>query len=142
MLTPEQRVEAALRGDKPDRVPIVPIYDFGYVMKCIGRDAREYVTSFAVERIRFVEESFLRHEVDGCLVHSGTNDDWTNSHTIEKRIDYCTFNRKGLSSELARQIRGAGSEGAFVVGTPIMPPNAQPEAVDFYFAEARRMGVY
>jgi len=377
MLTPEQRVEVALRGDKPDRVPIVPIYDFGYVMKSIGRDAREYVTATAAERIRIIEESFLRHEVDGCFVHGGTTDDWANNHTIEKgtdywlvtdrrtghqyrllpdgwqamadgtpiprapsaggesRIrsardieaavgpppsptqieasgrfdplrhlaekypdhhssfqsgspmpaalnhcggyveamttlatdrelfrellrcctrhsvahlaqgkeagakstwftsyytgadtisprdyaelvfpferevcqtakdlglyvlnwflgdlmpildqvmelpmdalvleqgrkgyeidpvairervgprfclfgfgrenDYCTFNREGLSSELARQIRGAGSDGAFVVGTPIMPPNAQPEAVDFYFAEARRLGEY
>lgn len=25
---------------------------------------------------------------------------------------------------------------------PIMPPNAMPEAVDFYFAEARRLGSY
>ena len=56
--------------------------------------------------------------------------------------DYCVDNRQGLSAELRRQIEGAGSEGAFVVGTPILPPNARPEAVDFYFSEARRIGVY
>ncbi len=27
-------------------------------------------------------------------------------------------------------------------GTPIMPPNAMLEAVDFYFSEARRLGGY
>ena len=54
--------------------------------------------------------------------------------------DFCTFNREGLTRELERQIRGAGQDGAFVVGTPIMPPNAIPEAVDYYFAEARRLG--
>ena len=56
--------------------------------------------------------------------------------------DFCTFNRDGLRRELQRQIQGAGSEGAFIVGTPIMPPNAQPAAVDFYFQEARRLGQY
>lgn len=56
--------------------------------------------------------------------------------------DYCTDDRDGLSRELARQIAGAGRDGAFVAGTPIMPPNARPEAVDFYFAEARRLGAY
>ena len=47
-----------------------------------------------------------------------------------------------LSAEIARQIAGAGRQGAFVAGTPIMPPNARREAVDYYFAEARRLGVY
>ena len=56
--------------------------------------------------------------------------------------DFCTFNRAGLAGELQRQIEGAGSDGAFIVGTPIMPPNAQPEAVEFYFQEARRIGRY
>lgn len=54
--------------------------------------------------------------------------------------DFCIFNRDGLTRELRRQIEGAGCQGAFVVGTPIMPPNAHPEAVDYYFNEARRMG--
>lgn len=56
--------------------------------------------------------------------------------------DYCTFNRAGLTTELQRQIRGAGPHGAFVAGTPIMPPDADPDAVDFYFSEARRLGRY
>jgi len=56
--------------------------------------------------------------------------------------DYCTFNRAGLTGELRRQIEGAGQHGAFIAGTPIMPPNAQPAAVDYYFAEARRLGRY
>jgi len=56
--------------------------------------------------------------------------------------DYCTFDRDGLTGELQRQIEGAGRHGAFIAGTPIMPPNARPEAVEYYFAEARRLGKY
>jgi len=56
--------------------------------------------------------------------------------------DYCTFNRAGLTGELQRQIKGAGLDGAFIAGTPIMPPNALPAAVDYYFSEARRLGDY
>jgi len=56
--------------------------------------------------------------------------------------DYCTFNQPGLTGELQRQLEGAGRGGAFVAGTPIMPPNAQPAAVDYYFGEARRLGEY
>jgi hypothetical protein len=54
--------------------------------------------------------------------------------------DFCTFDRDGLTRELRRQMGGAGGQGAFVVGTPIMPPNADPSAVDYYFDEARRWG--
>ena len=54
--------------------------------------------------------------------------------------DFCTFNRQGLTRELERQIQGVGHDGAFVVGTPIIPPNAIPKAVDHYLAEARRLG--
>lgn len=56
--------------------------------------------------------------------------------------DYCTFNRAGLTAELQRQIDGAGQHGAFIAGAPIIPPNARREAVDYYFAEARRLGRY
>src|SRR3990172_10422645 len=87
-MNPVERVEIALRGGKPDRVPIVPIYDMGYLMNCLGRDEREYQTASSNERIRIVEESFLRHEVDGIFTHIGTNDEWAEGHTVEKRPDY------------------------------------------------------
>jgi hypothetical protein len=57
-------------------------------------------------------------------------------------LDFCDFNQDKLASELERQITGAGADGAFVVGTPIMPINAQPAAVDFYFKTARKLGKY
>ena len=56
--------------------------------------------------------------------------------------DYCEDARPRLAAALARQFAGAGRDGAFVVGTPIMPPNARPAAVDFYFDEARRVARY
>lgn len=49
--------------------------------------------------------------------------------------DYVTFNRDGLAAELRRQFEGAGRDGAFIVGAPIIPPNAQRAAVAYYFTE-------
>ena len=56
--------------------------------------------------------------------------------------DLCTFNRQGLSLEFSRQLSGAGLDGAFVAGAPIIPPDANPEALDFYFQEVHRLGKY
>ena len=87
-MTPKERVNTALEGGKPDRVPIVPIYDIGYVMRSIGRDPREWTTASAQERIDAIKESFRLHEVDGFFVHSGRNDDWVKGHTVEKLDAY------------------------------------------------------
>ena len=54
--------------------------------------------------------------------------------------DFCTFNRDGLRNELHRQFAGAGMNGAFVAGTPILPANAMPAAVDYNFQQARELG--
>lgn len=56
--------------------------------------------------------------------------------------DLCTFNRQGLTQEFSRQVAGAGLAGAFIAGSPIIPPDANPDAVDFYFKEVRRLGEY
>ena len=84
-MTPKAQVDIALRGGKPANVPIVPIYDFGYVMHSIDRDVREYLTAGGAERVQLIEENFLRHrEVDGFFVHAGTNDDYRNAYRIDK----------------------------------------------------------
>lgn len=54
--------------------------------------------------------------------------------------DYCAFNREGLTRTLEEQYAAAGQCGAFVAGTPLMPPDAQPAAVDYYLDQARRLG--
>lgn len=113
MPIPRERVEIALEGGKPDRVPIVPIYDFGYLTKCTGHDPREYVTASSAERIRLIEEAFLRHEVDGIFVHSGTTDEWANSHTIEKCDGYwlVTNTKSGATHRLLPDGWGAEADG-------------------------------
>jgi hypothetical protein len=84
-----ERVAVALRGGRPDRVPIAAIYDYGYVMSSIGRDAREFITCTGEERVRFLDENFRRHPgIDAFFVHAGTNDEWRNRHTIEKLDKY------------------------------------------------------
>ena len=68
----------------PDRVPIVPIYDLGYVMNCIGRDVREWITTPSQKRIGFIEAAFPRHEVDGYFVHAGNTDEWVEKHSDQQ----------------------------------------------------------
>lgn len=97
-----ERVETGLNGQKADRIPIVPIYDYGYVMTSIGRDMRSYMTASAKERIEFIEESFLRHKmIDGLFVHAGCNDNWVNNNEVEKFENYWMITNK-ISGEKYR----------------------------------------
>ena len=119
-MTPRQRVEIALEGGKPDRVPVVPIYDFGYLMKSIGRDPREYCTHNAAERIQAAEESFLRHEVDGIFVHGGTNDSWAKAHKVEKFADYWLITQTDTGEQYRLQPDGwrARADGTKIPRAP------------------------
>ena len=87
-----------------------------------------------------LEQSRKGYQIDPVAIRRRVGDDFC-LFGFGFENDYCTFDRQGLSNEIRRQIEGAAINGAFIVGTPIMPPNAQPEAVDFYFAEARHIGV-
>ena len=74
VLTGKKRVEMALCGGKPEVIPIVPIYDYAYIMNAIGCDVREWITASSDERTGFIEKALLRHpEVDGYFVHEGTS---------------------------------------------------------------------
>jgi hypothetical protein len=90
----DERVEATLRGCKPDRVPIVPIYDYGYLMSSAGRDIRDYITASGEQRVELIEKNFLRHEVDGFFVHIGTSGDWAENKRIEKHPDHWLITEK------------------------------------------------
>jgi uroporphyrinogen-III decarboxylase len=105
-MTCRERVEVALKGGKPDRVPIVPIYDMGYVMRSIGQDVREYCTHNAAGRLQAIEESFLRHDVDGIFVHGGANDGWAKTHTVEKHADYWMVTNKDSGHQYRLQPDG------------------------------------
>ena len=87
-MTSNDRVETALKGGKPDRVPIVPIYDEGYVMSALGYDLRLFLTASSVQRVSYIEQILQAHEVDGMMVHSGRNDDFVKTHRIDKHEDY------------------------------------------------------
>ena len=88
-MTGKRRVEIALRGGKPDLIPIIPIYDAGYILKGIGRDVREWITASSDERVGFIEEGMLMHpDIDGYYVHTGTKDTWIDTHEVEKFESY------------------------------------------------------
>jgi len=115
-MTSRERVAAALEGGKPDCIPIFPVYDYGYMMASIGRDAREFITASASQRIRLIEESFLRHDVDGMHVYSGATDEWVNKHTVEKFDDYwmVTENETGGKYRLLPDCSTAREDGTRV----------------------------
>lgn len=83
-MTPRERVRIAMEGGRPDRVPVVPIYDVGYLMRAIGHDPREWAVAGTADKVRFVDEGFLRHDVDGYFVHDGTANDWVAANGVEK----------------------------------------------------------
>ena len=99
-MTGKERVEIALRGGRPDLIPIVPIHDYGYIMKAAGRDPREWTTASSDDRTRFIEEGLRLHpEVDGYFVHSGTTDDWVNAHRVEKLEGYWRGTHTGTGEQ-------------------------------------------
>jgi hypothetical protein len=84
-MTSKERVAIALQGGKPDRIPIVPFYDDGYVQKNTGRDVRSWGLCSAREGIQMIEEGFLLHkDIDGMVVHDGWNDDASKNLKVEK----------------------------------------------------------
>ena len=87
-MLPRERLDVALRGGKPDRMPIMPIYDYAYMMNNTGHDPREYHTATAAERIQYTEGGFLLHDVDGFFCWPGTSDDWAREHVVEKLDGY------------------------------------------------------
>lgn len=100
-------------------------------------------------------DQVMKLPMDALVLEQGRKGYDIDPVTIRKRVgpnfclfgfgfenDYCIDNRAGLAREIRRQIEGAGRNGAFIAGTPIMPPNANPSTVDYYFNEVRRMGKY
>ena len=96
-MTPAERVEAALQGRRPDRVPIVPIYDIGYVTRSLGLTERDAATASPQERIEIIERSFLLHSVDGYYVHSGTDGQWRLKHEVLEDRGDCWLVREKTS---------------------------------------------
>ena len=120
-----------------------------------ARDAGLFVLNWYLGDLMPMLDQVMQLPLDALVLEQGRKGYETDPVAIRERVgphfclfgygyeqDYCEFRRERLTAELQRQIEGAGRGGAFVAGTPIMPPDARPEAVDFYFAEARRLGQY
>jgi hypothetical protein len=137
-----ERIETALRGGKPDRVPIMPIYDIGYVYRSIGRDPREYHVIAERDATLNLEQSFLAHDVDGIFVHRGNGADWDRTRVVEKHADYWqvtdtregeTFRLRpdGYRLEADGRIKGAGGESLIRseadIDAELDPPESEVE---------------
>lgn len=131
------------------------VFPYEYDVCRAAKDAGLYVFNWFLGDLMPILDKVMELPIDALVLEQGRKGYEIDPVAIRKRVgagfclfgfafenDFCTFRKEALSREIGRQIAGAGSEGAFVAGTPIMPPNAKPEAVDFYFAEARRLGEY
>lgn len=86
-MTSAQRFKTILSGGKPDRVPTLAIYDWAYIMQSNGNDLRSFITANSKQRIHYIEQGFLKHNVDAFLVHIGQNNDFADNHTIKVNSD-------------------------------------------------------
>jgi len=120
-----------------------------------AKDAGLYVVNWFLGDLMPILDKVMELPLDAFVLEQGRKAYEIDPVEVRKRVgpefclfgfgyenDYCTFNRERLSGEFQRQFEGAGRDGAFIAGTPIMPPNADPDAVDFYFSEVRRTGKY
>ena len=123
-MTPKKRIETALGGGKPDRLPVMSIYDVGYMYRSLGKDQREFITGSSDERIAAIEESFRRHDVDGFFVPYGVpcgyDANWRDNHEVEKRSDYWVVTNKqtGIQRHLLQDCCWAEVDGTPIPRAP------------------------
>lgn len=122
----DERTEEAFRGGRPDRVPIVPIYDIGYIAKAAEVDVRTIMTQGGEFRTKIIEKAFLRHKVDGFFVHRGVNDEWVKNHDIEVFDEYWMITDKKTGKKY--RLRSDGYQ-AKEDGTPILRAQSQKDNI-------------
>ena len=117
-MTSKERVRIALEGGKPDKVPVFPIYDCGYILRATGRDLRDWVARGSRERVRIVEDGLLLHDVDGMFVHAGCDDSWRRRHRVTPGDAYWTVTERktGRRFRLLADGSQATTDGVVIPG--------------------------
>lgn len=131
------------------------LFEYDHRVCQAAKDAGMVVLNWYLGDLNPVLDTLMKLPMDALVLEQGRKGYVIDPVALRERVgpgfclfgfaeenDYCEYRKENLTYHLERQIKGAGAEGAFAAGTPIMPPNANPEAVDFYFAEARRLGRY
>ena len=78
----------ALAGGRADRVPIVPIYDRGYILGLMGRDQRDNLVCSPEQWAELQEQVLLRHPTDGVFVHTSPDREWLELQQVERLEDH------------------------------------------------------
>jgi hypothetical protein len=63
-MLPKERVQIALEGGKPDRVPFLLECDYDYMARAIGREPWEYLHAGSLEQAQIHEAFYQRHHSD------------------------------------------------------------------------------
>ena len=63
-MLPKERIQVALEGGMPDRVPLLLECDYDYMAKAAGREPWEWIHADSLEQAKIHEARFLRHPSD------------------------------------------------------------------------------
>ena len=63
-MLPRERVQIALEGGQPDRVPFLLECDYDYMARAAGREPWEYIYADSLEQARIHEDFYRRHPSD------------------------------------------------------------------------------
>ena len=63
-MLPKERVQIALEGGKPDRVPFLFECDSDYMTRAIGREPWEFIHAGSLEQAQIHEAFYQRHPSD------------------------------------------------------------------------------
>jgi uroporphyrinogen-III decarboxylase len=131
------------------------VYPYEYQVCQTARELGLFVLNWFLGDLNPILDKIAEMPIDALVLEQGRKGYEIDPVSIRQRVghrlcifgfgreeDFVHFNRQGLSHEIKRQIAGAGANGAFIAGTPIMPPDANPGAVDFYIDEVHRLGMY
>ena len=104
-MLPKERVQIALEGGKPDRVPFLLECDYDYMAKAAGREPWEYIHADSLEQARIHEAFYQRHPSDLWKCWGGPSKSRLNRQQIirdEKGV-FCVDTETGQRFEIDRR---------------------------------------
>lgn len=128
------------------------VFPFDRAICQAAREAGLFVLDWYLGDLMPNLDAVMKLPIDALYLEQGRRGYTIDPVEIRERVgpNFCLFgfayegdfvqNRPDdLSRELRRQFDGAGRNGAFVAGTPILPADAGREAVESYLCETRRL---
>ncbi len=82
-MTGRERTELAFSGKRPDRVPMLPIYDLGYIMRMQGKCVRDFRTASRLDAVGQIVNGYGLFPTDAYFVHGIANNRFQEQFTLQ-----------------------------------------------------------